>query len=302
LSWRKRGLLLTPPLELEWARSHAALPISFRSADGSWWLYFSSRDGDGRASVGRVRLKRDGDSLRAGEVDPQRVLEPGALGTFDDSGVTCSCLVESDGALLMFYTGWTRGVSVPFYLYAGVAVSEDGGARFHRLSNAPLLERSEVDPYLTASPEVVVEDSRWRMWYVSGTGWEAGDPPRHRYHLKYAESPDGLSWDRDGRVCVDYRDDSEYAFGRPCVLHEGARWRMWYCFRGERYRAGYAESQDGLAWERLDHEAGLDPSPGEWDGEMIAYPHVRDIDGSRYLLYNGNGYGATGIGYAEWES
>ena len=31
------------------------------------------------------------------------------------------------------------------------------------------------------------------MWYVSGTGWEMKEgQPRHRYHIKYAESSDGI--------------------------------------------------------------------------------------------------------------
>ena len=33
-------------------------------------------------------------------------------------------------------------------------------------AEAPILERSEVDPYLTASPCVLVENRLWRMWYV----------------------------------------------------------------------------------------------------------------------------------------
>jgi hypothetical protein len=31
---------------------------------------------------------------------------------------------------------------------------------------------------------------------------------------------------------------------------------------------------------------------------MIEYPFVFDHDGERYMLYNGNGYGKTGIGPA----
>ncbi len=34
---------------------------------------------------------------------------------------------------------------------------------------------------------------------------------------------------------------------------------------------------------------------------MIEYPFVFDHAGERYMLYNGNGYGASGIGLAVWE-
>ena len=227
------------------------------------------------------------------------LLAPGELGAFDDAGVTTSCLVEDGDAFNLYYSGWTRGVTVPFYFYVGCAGSTDGGETFTRVSRAPILERNEVDPFLTASPWVLVEDGRWRMWYVAGTGWEIRDGgPRHRYHIKYAESDDGITWRRDGLVCIDYRNADEYAIARPTVLRDGDRYRMWYCSRGPAYRLGYAESADGLTWERRDDEAGLEPSPEGWDSQMICYPAVYESDGRRFLLYNGNGYGATGVGVA----
>ena len=60
----------------------------------------------------------------------QPVLGLGELGAFDDSGVTSSCLVTHDGRKYLYYTGWTRGVTVPFYLFAGLAISSDGGQTF----------------------------------------------------------------------------------------------------------------------------------------------------------------------------
>jgi hypothetical protein len=76
---------------------------------------------------------------------------------------------------------------------------------------------------------------------------------------------------------------------------------MWYSYRGESYRIGYAESHDGIQWTRRDEEAGIEVSDGGWDSEMICYPCVFDHEGQRYMLYNGNGYGKTGIGLAVLE-
>jgi hypothetical protein len=168
------------------------------------------------------------------------------------------------------------------------------------LSEAPHLERTAVDPYLTASPWVLIEDGVWRMWYVSGTEWQVtAAGPRHRYHIKYAESRDGARWDRRGLVCIDYQSPDEYAFGRPCVIKDADRYRMWYSRRGDSYRMGYAESRDGIAWTRDDERCVLDVSSGQgWDAEMVAYPVVADVAGERVMLYNGNGYGRTGIGLA----
>ena len=34
---------------------------------------------------------------------------------------------------------------------------------------------------------------------------------------------------------------------------------------------------------------------------MVEYPYVFDWQGRRYMLYNGNGYGLTGVGLAVLE-
>ena len=289
-------MLVPAPPPVAWAASHAALPVPETAEDGRVRVFFSTRDARGRSHVARgdVDLERPETLI----VDPAPVLAPGALGAFDDSGVTTSCLVRHGTRRFLYYTGWSLGGTVPFTLFAGCAVSDDGGESFRRVSPAPILERTATDPFLTASPWVVIEDGRWRMWYVSATGWDVVDgAPRHRYHVRYAESRDGLAWDREGVVCIDYKDDTEYAIARPCVVRDGETYRMWFSARGDAYRLGYAESPDGVSWTRRDEAVGIEPSSGGWDSEM-AYPVVFDHNGERYMLYNGNGYGRTGIGYA----
>lgn len=300
MGWQKQGLVIESPPPVSWAASHAMVPF-VESIEGGQRLYFSGRDSMGRSVTGYA----DGDSR-----EPQSlrfasgpILEPGPLGTFDESGAMGSSLVVHDGRKYLYYIGWTRGVSVPFYTFVGGAVSEDGGETFERVSAGPLLERSDVDPYLTTSPWVLIDNGIWRMWYASGTGWQvAEEGPQHRYHIRYAESADGINWRRTGRVCIDYRNEDEYAIARPCVVKTGDRYRMWYSYRGDAYRIGYAESVDGLDWERKDLEAGIDASAEGWDSEMIEYPCVFEHGGGLFMLYNGNGYGATGIGLAVLES
>ncbi|HWJ31699.1 MAG TPA: hypothetical protein VNR59_05095 [Gaiellaceae bacterium] len=296
MRWEQRGQLLPAPLPVEWATSHAALPHASPLADDLVRVYLSARDQAGRSHIGYADFD-PAEPTPAIAASPRPILDPGRLGAFDDSGVTTSCLVQHGDAHYLYYTGWSLGQTVPFYLYVGLAISDDG-ERFERVSAAPILERSNVDPFLTASPWVLVDEGRWRMWYVSATQWEiAGGEARHSYHVRYAESDDGITWRRDGTVCIDFQDEDEYAISRPCVVRDGELYRMWFSARGPSYRIGYAESQDGITWQRKDEEAGIE-STGDWDAEMQAYPSVFDHEGRRYLLYNGNGYGRAGIGWA----
>ena len=68
--------------------------------------------------------------------------------------------------------------------------------------------------------------------------------------------------------------------------------------RGRAYRIGYAESADGLTWNRMDGAAGIDVSEHGFDDVMLTYPSVYRHRGVEHLLYNGNGFGLTGIGHA----
>lgn len=298
--WRRLGQLSLNTSQAAWAATHAALPVAEPTGDGAWDVYVSLRDDEGRARIGRTHLTlHPAPALAPLDRDP--VLDLGALGTFDDAGVTSSCLVAVAERRYLYYTGWTRGVSVPFYLNVGLAISENNGP-FRRLSRAPLLDRSHADPYLTASPCVRADGDGWRMWYVSGSEWKAtGAGPRHRYNIRYAESGDGIVWHRDGRICVDYANETEHAFARPCVVRDADRFRMWYAVRGDRYRIGFAESVDGVRWSRRDDGAGLHPAGDGWESDMVEYPWVVDDNGHRFMLYNGNDYGRSGVGLAVWE-
>lgn len=303
--WLRRGRVF--PLDRtatpSWMTTYAALPFPLLEADGSRVrVYFSGRDPGDRASIGAMTVDLGTGRAVPGSSSREPLLRPGVLGAFDDSGVTLSCVVPHQGRLHMYYTGWMLGRTVPFYFAVGLAVSDDGGRTFERLSEAPILDRHPTDPYLCASPSVLIEDGLWRMWYISGERWEARrEGPRHYYLVRYAESDDGVVWRRDGRVVLGFAGSEEHAIGRPHVVKVDDGYRMWFCSRGDRYRLGVARSADGLEWRREPDGVVLEPSPetDAWDGEMQAYPAIlRHLD-RWWMFYNGNGYGATGFGIAE---
>ena len=80
---------------------------------------------------------------------------------------------------------------------------------------------------------------------------------------------------------------------------------MWYSYRGgpfsNNYKIGYAESSDGIHWNRKDDLITFLPciDNNQWDEEMECYPYIFDYNKRRYMLYNGNGYGQSGFGIAE---
>ena len=306
MRWAKKGVVFAPDRNFDWMVSHASLPVADRVSDSVLRIYFGTRDGQGRSQLGYVEVAAD-DPQRILYLHDRPVLPLGERGTFDDNGIMPSCLVEHDGRRYLYYVGWNPQVTTSYRHAIGLAVSDDGGRSFRKLSAGPICDRALDEPYFCTAPCVLRHGGAWRMWYVSCTGWEIVDGwPEPRYHVKHAESSDGIGWRRTGHVCIDY-DEATDAIARPCVYLEGGRFRMIYSYRrlrayrtdrAQSYRPGYAESVDGLTWERRDGEAGIERSESGWDSEMIAYATLYDGGGERYLFYNGNGFGRTGIGYA----
>jgi len=278
-------------------QSHAAVPFAEHAGGDLFTVYFSARDAAQRSHTGRLTLEL-GSMPRVLDVDPQPVLSPGALGCFDDSGAMLSWIVKAGQQRRFYYIGWNRGVTVPFRNSVGLAIAQDDKPPV-RYAEGPILDRSASEPHFVASVCVLPDGERWRLWYLSCVGWDIiNGAPRHRYHIKYAESADGIVFDRRGVVALDFAGPSEYAISRPSVLRGSDRWRMWYSYRGTSYRIGYAESDDGRAWRRQDGLAGIDVSADGWDSEMIEYPFVFLHRGQHFMLYNGNDYGRTGFGLA----
>jgi hypothetical protein len=192
-----------------------------------------------------------------------------------------------------------------------LAVSRDGGLTFERMFNGPILDRYIFDQVWVAQPCVIRErDDLWRMWYLSCTKIEVIDGrPEPFYDVKYAESKDGIHWDRTGVVCVGY-DEFTDAIGRPTVFKDGDVYKMYFSYRNatnyrtdvkRSYRIGYAESTDGINWTRQDELAGIKRSDDGWDSLMMDYCHIFQNQGQWTMFYNGNGFGASGFGYAVLE-
>ena len=228
----------------------------------------------------------------------------GKPGTFDEDGMMPSCIdVDSRGVYAMYYSGWNAGGSVPYRNAIGTLRSVDGES-WERVSEGPSLDRSEIDPIMCVTPWVTSITGHLRMYYVSGTRWEKIDGHLEPvYVIKYATWDGG--WAPMGITCIKPSHDRE-AFSNPTIFKRDGLYQMLFCSRDSQdyrggtgsYRIRSAESKDGVTWKRTSN--GLMESADGWDSEMTCYPYVVEVDGRLLCFYNGNGFGQTGIGLAEW--
>jgi len=285
MKWRKHGVVWQPDGTMPWARRYATCPTPLTLPDGTLRVFVQCRDDHNVGRIGFVDVDPQ-DPRRVLRVAEQPVLDVGTPGSFDDNGVfQTSVITAPDGRVFMYYVGFELCHHIRYRLLTGLAISEDGGHTFVRHKPTPILERSPAEQHFRCGEWEVIEGK-----------------PMPIYDIRYLESPDGTDWPDAGHLVLPVALANEHGFGRPDVHRTATGWHMHYSIRQRspaRYRLGYAESPDGLHWQRLDERIGLDVSPNGWDADAVEYSAEIQAGGRTWLLYNGNDFGVTGFGAAE---
>lgn len=301
MKWKKLGRVISPD-DIPSGYTHASVPIIEFLNEDNIRLYFSSRDTSNRSHLLFSDFKFS-EFLNKKKVKGP-VLSPGKIGCFDDSGTMGCCLLNLYNDKFLYYVGWNLGVTVPFRNSIGLAKWDNNQQCFLRCFDGPIVDRTKDEPYFTASCHVFKDSNKFKMWYLSCVDWNFDPANRlvHRYLVKYAESMDGIMWVRNNEISINFKSESEYAISVPRIIKDNDSYKVWYSYRGpetfDKYKIGYGVSDDGIAFTRADDIAGIDIASKGWDSDMVCYPFVFDYLGKRYMLYNGNGYGLTGIGLA----
>jgi len=303
MKWRKLGRVFAPDGSLPWARTHAHVPTAMLMGNFIR-IYFAGFDKEKIKRIGFADVQAD-DPTRIIAVSQEPVLNIGEPGTFDESGVVPSFVLNHDG-IWLYYFGWQLlGGDLPRYLFAGLAISRNEGRSFERYSQVPILERNDEERFIRSTVSILKEKrggfEYFRCWYASSNRLiDINGNIIPSYTIKYLESNNGVYWPDEGKLVMDFVNEKEFAFVRPWIIEEQNKYKMWYSIRRKNkgYIIGYAESKDGIEWTRKDGEVGIEKSEEGWDSEMICFPSIVDAEGKRYMFYNGNNYGETGFGVA----
>ncbi len=300
MEWEKLGLVFCPEGNYPWMMTHAANPFARRISENIYRIYFTCRNAENLSHIGFADVDMN-DHFKVVHLAEDPVLSPGEPGMFDDSGTAMGYMIDIGGKTYLYYLGWNLKVTVPWLNTIGLAVFDTTQNKFVKYSRAPIMDRSHEDPFSVSYPSILADNGIYRMWYGSNLAW-GKEQHEMKHVIKYAESQDGLQWNRTGKIVVDLEHPGEYALSKPFVIKDKDNYKMWYSYRGsergDTYRIGMAVSSDGENWIRKDDEAGIDVSDTGWDSGSIEYPCVFSHNGTWYMLYNGNDYGRTGFGIA----
>ncbi|MCY6356043.1 hypothetical protein [Clostridium sp. ZS2-4] len=300
MKWVKKGLVFNPKNKILWAKNSALTPTPILISKNIIRVYAGFRDEFGVSRIGYVDLNADNPSEII-NISKKPVLDIGKLGAFDDNGMILGDVVYNRNKIYMYYVGFQLVQKVKFLAYTGLAISENNGETFYRYSEAPILDRCDDELYIRSIHSVIYDNGIWKAWGGIGNGWQIIDgKPYPKYNIRYYESVDGIIFKGKGKVCIDTKGE-EYRIGRPRVIKEGNRYRMFYTYGtlNKDYISGYAESNDGINWIRKDNEIGIGLSSSGWDCKHFAYPAILKYNERTYMFYNGNDFGKDGFGYAE---
>ena len=275
-------------------------------------IYFSTRakDNSGKyiSHVSFVEMDKEFKTIK--KVSDKTIISMGALGCFDEHGIFPFNVLRDGEKILGFTGGWSRRVSVDIETSIGLTISEDGGLTFSRIGDGPILSSTLDEPFLVMDPFVLKLNDIYHMWYIFGVRWikNPGNNVNERvYKIGHATSVDTINWIKTNRQIIDDKLNQDECQALPSVIYHKDKYHMVFCYRQaigfrenskDSYRLGYAYSKDGLTWIRDDESLGIDLTSGDWDSDMMCYPHLTSINDKIYLLYNGNNFGKSGFGLA----
>ncbi|WP_096779599.1 glycoside hydrolase family protein [Zobellella denitrificans] len=303
LKWKKKGLVYSPKYDGGWMDNSALTPTAFLLNKDVIRVYAGFRDTNGISRIGYVDVSSDNPSMIL-KVSEQPVLDVGEPGMFDDNGVILGDIINVGEEIRMYYVGFQLVKKAKFLAYTGLAVSNDGGDNFDRISPTPILDRTQEGKFIRAIHSVLVEDGVFKVWYATGNGWETiNNTDYPQYDINYIESRDGISFPSSGnKIIKNNLKNKEYRIGRPRVHRFGENYLINFTYgtTDGRYEAGQAISSDGVNWIRDDKGIGITVSQEGWDSKHLSYPSLITVpNGKTYMFYNGNDMGREGFGYAE---
>lgn len=303
LSWVKKGLVYKPDHVTSWWVTHAMAPTAIVYDQETIRIYVGAWDENKIARISFIDVDINNPKI-VKKVCKEIIVDIGKDGCFDDNGVFPAHVYKHpDGRVFLYYTGFQKLDKIAFSNFSGLAISNDGGNTFKKVSEAPVMDRADEGLYTRAGTSVIYEDGKFKACYSVGSGWyNIAGKDRPIYDVNYIESADGINFGKVGKKIVSVDLSKEHGLGRPQIVKLLGKTFVFYTRRtlDFKYFIGCAV-KNGDSWIRCDEWLSTihHGSYGEFDEKMIYFPCVVDTGKQIFMFYTGNHYGEEGIGYAE---
>ncbi|RKY29548.1 MAG: hypothetical protein DRP74_08685 [Candidatus Omnitrophota bacterium] len=204
--------------------------------NGTYVMYYAGHDGSNwrilkATSVDGVKWVKQGVCLNLG-----------AKGAFDSEHVVYPCVLKDGRLYKMWYTAYDgKG-----HWRIGYAESQDGTIFKNRQIALDIGPAQALDAVHVHTPVVIKSGGIYIMYYA-GYG---GNPLAWR--ILRATSSDGINWSKQGLVLdigQKQGPDAQNLLPGSVIFEEGV-FKMWYWAHGDIWKILYAQSYNGVDWEK----------------------------------------------------
>ena len=123
LKLEKRGLIFDPLKYGDWMKGGAIAPTPLLMGD-KIRIFFGARDALGVARFAYADVDA-ANPYKILKVTDKPILDIGMDGCFDDNGVVPCALVERDGKIFIYYSGFQLVNKVKYISFSGLAISTE---------------------------------------------------------------------------------------------------------------------------------------------------------------------------------
>ena len=295
---------------MKWIRKGCILKIkgkrcqlpTLSKVNNKFHLWFSSKNSKGYSEGFLIKFDNISNLNNLKLFKPKKNLKTGNIGSYDFFGVMPMQEVKN----YLFFIGWTVRKDVPYFNFTSVA---------KRLSNndyyklGPILGPDTKDQGFSGTFFVQKFKSKYFGYYLSQSNWvkDENENINPMYDIKIAYSNNLIDWTKTNKIAIPLKK-SEAGISSATIIKHKNTLHMWFSVRKSKffrkdprysYRIKHAISRDGLKWIRTNYFS-LHPSADiKGEEEMVCYPNIIKNNDKILMLYNGNGFGLSGIRLAE---
>ncbi len=248
------------------------IAVSVLKEEGMYRMWYSGYN----STLSGIGMATSVDGVHWEKYEGNPLIVPGP-GAYDSDFIFAPTVVKDQSGYKMWYTGSDEASRWTIEL----ATSLDG-VNWVKHDDNPVLQPGPewYDGERAGDPWVLHDGGIYKMWYT------CQNRPEITYGIAYATSVDGIEWTKHPEnpvlIAGDEGPDSD-SVRDPCVVKTGAKFEMWYRGIKEKWTTCYADSPDGVNWQRYAQNPVLSGEAGGWDAR-VWFPRLL-VEENKYSMW-----------------
>ena len=183
MNWETPKLVYIASGQLSWLWSHASSSTIEWIKSGKVCLLLTGRNNQNKSRIGRFIYDLEKELIL--DISSNPVIELGTIGSFDEYGTSYPALINGN----LFYTGWSKGLSVPFYNNLGLAEINKKNY-YERKQRLPIFINADNESIGIGASNPIQFENKFYLFYTSFKSWSLDKKEKHLYTTSLANISD----------------------------------------------------------------------------------------------------------------